>query len=109
MANLVKTFAQTGDFEANTAAEHFLEQAGFSVGTMQRGDPRGIMFGDCVISKWRNLHHLEKQAMHGQMTGNMREGPITVTIFESAPQEAKRDFHKIATQYSISERAEALR
>jgi hypothetical protein len=28
--------------------------------------------------------------------GTMRSGPIVVTIFETAPQEAKQEFHKTA-------------
>jgi hypothetical protein len=96
MASLVKTFKQDGDFEANNAAEEFLRVAGFSVGSMQRGDPRGIMFGDYNISKWQNLREIERQSLHGQMLGRGRTGPIMVEIFENAPQEAKQSFHKTA-------------
>ena len=77
-------------------AEHFLQIAGFSVGRNQRGDPRGILFGDYDIAKWRNLSSQERADCHGQMTGDMREGPVVVTIFEHAPQEAKVEFHKTA-------------
>jgi hypothetical protein len=93
MANLIKTFDQPGDFEAMYAAEAFLAAAGFSVGSTQRGDPRGIMFGDYDIAKWRNLNGREREALHGTMTGNMREGPVTVRIFEKAPEDAKRRFY----------------
>lgn len=96
MANLTKTFSQAGDFEAMNAAEDFLRSAGFSVGTSQRGSPRGIMFGDCDIEKWRNLRQFEIGQLHGRMTGDGRNGPLTVTIFETAPIEAKRAFHKTA-------------
>lgn len=96
MADLVKTFNQTGDFEAMNAAEHFLKVAGFSIGSSQRGSPRGIMFGDVDISKWRNLRQFEIDELHGAMTGDGRNGPLTVRIRESAPQEAKQAFHKTA-------------
>jgi hypothetical protein len=99
MANLVKTFNEQDDFAAMRAAEHFLQLAGFSVGSNQRGDPRGVMFGDYDIAKWRNLNTAERKALHGQMTsdhGTMRIGPIVVTIFESAPHEAKQEFIKTA-------------
>jgi len=98
MSDLRKTFNASGDFAANNDAEHFLQVAGFSVGSMQRGAPRGIMFGDCDISKWRNLREIEIQSLHGEMRAHrtFREGPITVVIFESAPQEAKRAFHQTA-------------
>lgn len=97
MASLVKTFSQSGDFEAMSAAEQFLAVAGFSCGTTQRGDPRGIMFGDFDIQKWRNLSNRDRNDLHGHMTGNMREGPVKIEIFERAPAEAKRAFHVTAT------------
>ncbi len=96
MANLVKTFSQKGDFEAVTAAEDFLRVAGFSIGSSERGSPRAIMFGDYDISKWRHLDQRERDALHGQMTGDGRNGPLTVTIFESAPPGAKTAFHRTA-------------
>jgi hypothetical protein len=97
MADLVKTFFETGAFEAMTAAETFLRTAGFSIGSNERGSPRGIMFGDYDISKWRNLNARERLALHGRATGNMREGPVEIRIFGTAPVEAKRAFHKTAT------------
>lgn len=47
----VKTFDADGDFGASHAAEKFLSENGYSVGSMQRRDPRGIMKGDWVIAK----------------------------------------------------------
>lgn len=96
MANLVKTFSDPGDFSAMRAAEDFLREAGFSIGSNQRGDPRGIMFGDVDISKWRNLSRADRRALHGYAEGDMRNGPVTVTICADAPQEAKRAFHAVA-------------
>ena len=97
MADLVKTFSGEGDFTAMTAMEHFLRVAGFSIGSNQRGDPRGIMFGlEYDIMKWRNLNKHDRDALHGHAQGNMREGPIVVKIYERAPQEAKRAFHQTA-------------
>jgi hypothetical protein len=96
MADLVKTFSADGDFVAMMEAEAFLRDAGFSIGTNQRGDPRGIMFGDYVIMKWRNLRKFERDALDGVSTGNNRTGPVTVRIFAHASQEAKRAFHNVA-------------
>jgi hypothetical protein len=101
MADLVKTFDQPGDFEAMHAAETFLETAGFSVGRMQRGDPRGILFGDFDIAKWRNLNARERAGLHGHLIGDMRAGPVTIRIFEKAPQDAKRRFHLCALNSSV--------
>jgi hypothetical protein len=66
---------------------------------MERGSPRGIMFGNYDVSKWRNLSKRDRADLHGVMTtatGSMREGPVTVRIFESASPEAKRSFHQTA-------------
>lgn len=79
------TFSQTGDFEAMRAAETFLQSAGFSIGSWQRGAPCGVMFGDYGIAKWRNLSRQEQAQLHGILTGDGRNGPLTVTIFETAP------------------------
>lgn len=78
-----------GDFAAVNSAERFLSDAGFSIGSEQRGSPRGILFGEFDIQKWHNLDEGHREALHGTMTGNMREGPVTITIFSSAPDEAK--------------------
>lgn len=86
---------QGGDFAACDAAEDFLRGAGFSVGSMQRGAPRGIMFGDYLISKDRGLDTEDRAALHGQMigaNGSMRNGPVKVVIYDHAPEDAKRAF-----------------
>lgn len=79
----------SGDFAACHTAEWFLESWGFCVGHAQRGAPRGILFGDYDIQKWRNLNQAHREALHGTMTGDMRNGPVIVTIFETAPAAAK--------------------
>jgi hypothetical protein len=100
MADLIKTFSETGTWVAKNAAEEFLQLAGFSVGANQAHSPRGILFGDYAIMKWRNLRRRDIAALHGVMTGDGREGPLVVRIFERAPQEAKRAFHRQAALYS---------
>jgi hypothetical protein len=81
MAVMIKTFDQQGDFAANYAAEQWLREAGYSVGIMERGSPRGILRGNYLIMKWRNLSPQDRKALDGQMTGDMRNGPVTVEIF----------------------------
>lgn len=81
-----------GDFAACLIAERFLTKAGFSVGRMQRGDPRGIMLGEYDIQKWRNLSARDRKGLHGVLVGNMREGPITIQIYPHAPHAAKTSF-----------------
>jgi hypothetical protein len=76
------------DFAAARSAEQLLIDAGFSVGRSQRGSPRGVLWGSYDIQKWRNLSEDDREALHGLMTGDNRAGPVTVTIFSTAPDEA---------------------
>ncbi|WP_062117237.1 hypothetical protein [Collimonas pratensis] len=86
--NFTKAITESGDFEAMGLAQSFLEDRGFSVGRMQRDSPRGLIFGQFDISKWRNMDEIEIQALHGRMTGDMRNDPVTIVIFHTAPAEA---------------------
>ncbi len=45
-----------------------LKARGYSVGSMQREAPMGIAFGDCYISKWRNLETDDFYALDGRVT-----------------------------------------
>lgn len=84
-----KTFTGRGvDFEAYYAAKDWLQQRGFSCGSGQRGEPSGILLGDIMIAKWKNLSLKERLDLHGKLTGDHRCGPVTVTIFDDAPAEA---------------------
>jgi hypothetical protein len=78
---MIKTFDQQGDFAACDAAESWLREGGYSVGSCERGSPRGIMRGDVPIAKWRNLSPRERKTLDGIMRGDMRNGPVTVEIF----------------------------
>jgi hypothetical protein len=75
-----KRFTDAGDFTACRAAEAWCEARGIAVGWMQRPDPRGLLLGDFVVSKWRNLNAKERSELDGTMTGDMRHGPVTVTL-----------------------------
>lgn len=74
------TFDASGDFAACRQAEQFLKDMGYSVGRMQGTDPRGILKGDFDIQKWRNLRDDDIAALHGRMTGDMRNGPVHINI-----------------------------
>lgn len=76
------------DFDGLHDAEAFAAEVGFSIGSMQRDQPMGLLFGDFKIAKWSNLSATERQALHGKITGDKREGPVSVTIFDTAPKEA---------------------
>lgn len=96
-----KTFTQTGDFEATHAAEKFLKESGFSLGTTCHGLPRGIMFGDYWITKYRNLDRGQRQALHGELVGDGRNGPVTIRLFDSAPEDAKAAFGKYVVALGV--------
>lgn len=62
-----------GASEAERRALAWCQYHGMSVGRLQRDCPRGILFGDFDIQKWRNLSTAERSALHGtlkRMTGD---------------------------------------
>lgn len=77
-----------GDFSAWTKCEEFLKKFGFSIGSMERGEPRGVMFGDIDISKWRGLSTAERGQLHGTAVGR-RDTDVTLTIVaKTCPKDA---------------------
>lgn len=78
-----------GDFVSVRRAEQHLKEHGFSVGTMQRPEPRGILYGNVGIQKWRNLNRSERDALHGLMSGN-RSSQVSIEILDTAPLEPVR-------------------
>lgn len=81
-------FDKKGDFAALQDAKSALQSAGFSIGSIQRGYPTAIMFGDYSVSKWSSLNREERLATHAQLTGDNRHGPLTLTILPAAPDQA---------------------
>ena len=77
-------FNQIGGFNACIAAEQWCRDHGISVGSMQQGSPRGLLYGDYSISKWSNLDEQEQADLDGVMTGDMRNGPVKVTLYKKA-------------------------
>lgn len=49
------------------AAEAWCAERRISVGRMQAKNPRGLMFGDVDIQKWRNLSAADRNLLHGVM------------------------------------------
>lgn len=92
-----KGFFGNADFEATGRAEQWLGERGFSVGRPQHGAPRGILFGDFDIQKWRNLDPVGRLGLHGLLTGDGRHGPVHATIFATAPIEAIAAFRREGT------------
>lgn len=80
---MTKTFTSELEFEAMRQAEDWLLENGYAVGSMQRDAPRGILKdADSYVPKWRSLDYAERENLDGQMTGDMRGGPVVVEIFE---------------------------
>ena len=80
LIGMTVSFDQLGNFNAYDAACAFLRANGFSVGRMEGPAPIGLLFGDFDIQKWRNLRPAERVALHGTLTGDKRNGPVTVKI-----------------------------
>lgn len=78
-----KVFTGGEAFEPMRQAEDWLAENGFSVGSMQRDAPRGILKGAHDIEKWREYSKREQEQFDGLMTGDMRNGPVTVEIFNT--------------------------
>ena len=62
------------------AAERWCKDNCISYGSPQVMAPRGLLRGDFCISKWRNLSKKEITELDGTMSGDMREGPVTITM-----------------------------
>ncbi|MCV9908360.1 hypothetical protein OIV19_12125 [Brucella sp. HL-2] len=93
MSNIIfkARLTDEGDFQAINRAESLLRQHGFTVGTMQRGSPRGVLFGNYDIQKWRNLNVSERAALHGILDGD-RSSDAVIEIWDPAPLEAVAAF-----------------
>ncbi|WP_321935555.1 hypothetical protein [Paraburkholderia sp. J8-2] len=47
--------------------------------------PSGLLFGKFDwIAKWRNLTDDEREALHGTMSGDFREGPVVIFLKDEA-------------------------
>lgn len=73
-------FDQKGRFEALYAAEQWCRENGISYGSGCAGCPTGLMRGDYVVAKWRNLTAKERAELDGVMTGDRRNGPLMIEM-----------------------------
>jgi len=77
-----KEFTDAGTFNAVNRAREWLHDRGYSEGSMCGDAPMGILKGDFLIAKWRNLTAKEKKELHGVITSrDFREGPVTVELY----------------------------
>lgn len=87
---ITKTFehVEGDDFSAYNAATEWVRQQGLSCGSMQRGAPTLIYYGDCDVAKFRNISAQERKAAIGKIegvAGRFRGGPVTVTLKQLQP------------------------
>jgi hypothetical protein len=75
-----KIFESDETFGAYYAAERWCRANGISCGSPCTSAPIGLLFGNYQIAKWRNLTAKERSLLHGTITGNLRNGPMTVFI-----------------------------
>lgn len=82
----------TINFPNEETAQQALADAGFSLGSLQRSDPRGIMYGDFNVQKWRNLSKRDVDNLHGVYQRSQGPGsPVRITLKSGgAPGDAIR-------------------
>ena len=90
MSEITKRFEHIDgdDFSAYHAAEKWCREQGMSVGSMQRGAPTLVYYGDCDVAKYRNISAQERKSAIGRIEGvggRFRGGPVTVTIKNVRP------------------------
>lgn len=73
-------FTQTETWAAARAAEEWCRERGVSYGPSDRTNTRALMVGDWHIAKWHNLSPKERRESHGTITGDHRNGPLTLRI-----------------------------
>jgi len=81
-------FNACGTFSAVRKAEEFLEELGYTIGSMERNAPIGFANDEEIeyVSKWNNMTGEEHGTLDGVMLSNdFREGSVDV-IFVKAPK-----------------------
>jgi hypothetical protein len=78
-------FNQKGTWAALDAARAWCRENGISVGQSCATGPSGLLFGKFGwIAKWRNLTPQKRDALHGTMGGDFREGPVVILLKDEA-------------------------
>ncbi len=78
-------FNQTGDFSAVNAARKWLQDHGYSYGSMCMDMPIGILKGSWCIAKWRNLTPKERNQLDGKLISlDFRNGPVIIQLKDAA-------------------------
>lgn len=79
------TFSNVGTWEAKNAALEWARSRGFTAGSTCAMLPLALVKGDYDATplpwKWKNFRKGDHQYVDGMITGDFREGPVTVSIF----------------------------
>ena len=83
----LKIFQVKGDFKSMYAAQHWIKEQGYDYGSSSGMQPVAVMKGDYysygLPHKWKNFTVKQINSVHGIMTGDHRDGPVTVIIYET--------------------------
>jgi hypothetical protein len=73
-------FKRQGTFNALNDAQRWCKEHGISYGSTCARGPQCLLFGDWNIAKWHNLTDDERSQCIGTISGDTRNGPVTVYI-----------------------------
>lgn len=75
-------FEPSGTFGALNQAQTWLHENGFSYGSLCRDMPVGIVKGDALIAKWRNLSPRDRKRLDGVLlpSPEFREGGCRIVL-----------------------------
>ena len=80
------TFKVEGTFQSMYAAQRWVKEQGYGYGSSSAMHPTAVMKGDYhsydLPEKMKNFTQKEKNNVHGIITGDMRDGPVTVFIYQ---------------------------
>jgi hypothetical protein len=79
-------FKEPGTFQSMYAAYSWLKEKGYDYGSTCAMLPTAVMKGNYysydLPNKMKNFSSKQKKSVHGLITGDMREGPVFVYLFE---------------------------
>lgn len=92
VVNTMKFEADGDDFDAITAAENYLKELGYTIGSMQRDAPIAFAKADKIryISKWHNIGEEDYPRIEGIIVSDdMRNGDVELIFFDMNNELAK--------------------
>lgn len=74
-------FEQKGTFKALYAAEKWINENNYSMGSTCVCSPCAVFKGKCYVAKWRNLSQKERNSVDGLLDGDFRKGPLLLKLY----------------------------